>query len=128
VARVLATLGLGSPEALVDWVAAASKADVAGLAPLVAAEAAAADAVAAALLARAVQDLERHATAMVERLGPWTGAPTVALAGGLIGPGGPLREALEAALRRRGLVVAPGSPDPVRGAAARARALAAGAG
>jgi glucosamine kinase len=115
-AAVLRHLGLDGVEGLVTWVGAASKADVAALAPLVAKASGDGDAVAGEILARAVEDLERHVLALLENLGPWKHPPEVALAGGLLGPGRVLRIPLVIAMRRHGLRVTEREPDAVAGA------------
>lgn len=114
---VLDFLGLESVEDLVQWAAGATKAQVASLAPVVAAASAAGDAVAGEILAQAVDDLEGHVLAILENLGPWEEVPGVALAGGLLRPGRPLRKPLEAALKRHRIEALEGELDPALGAA-----------
>jgi N-acetylglucosamine kinase-like BadF-type ATPase len=118
---VLAHLGLELPDALISWAAGAGKRDVAALAPLLAAAAAAGDPAAAATLAGAVRDLAEHVAALRRRLEPWSEPPRVALTGGLLRPGGPLRSAMEEAVRASGLRLLDREPDPALGAARRAR-------
>lgn len=123
---VLEALGLADASDLIPWAASATKREVAALAPVVTGGAsgaaargdpAAGDPAAAAILARAAADLDAHVAALVARLAPWSRPPAVALTGGLLQPGGPLRAPLEEALARRGLGLAPREPDPALGAA-----------
>lgn len=97
-ARLLGALGLPSTEELIPWAAQATKAEIAALAPIVCDLRDAGDAVAARIVAAAVAELEAHVRALFQRLGPWSGTPVLALTGGLVGPGGPLREAVIAAV------------------------------
>lgn len=122
---VLAHAGVASPGGLVAWAAGAPRARVAELAPLVARAAESGDGVAALIVGEAVHALVAHVSALVAHLAPWDPAPGVALAGGLLDPGGPLRARVRSELRdHRGLAVAEGEVRPERGAAALARALA----
>ncbi|GMR12334.1 MAG: BadF/BadG/BcrA/BcrD ATPase family protein [Gemmatimonadota bacterium] len=114
---VLERLGLDRPEELVSWVARSKKSDVAGLVPIVCRAAGLRDPVAETIVEGAVEDLTGHVLTLVRRLGPWTGRPSVALSGGLLGEGGPLRDRTRAALA--GLLCQPIDRllDPARGAA-----------
>ncbi len=114
---ILDFLGLGGVDDLVIWAGGASKGDVASLAKVVSAEAATGDAQAAEILAQAVRDLEAHVLAILEKLGPWRQPPSVALMGGLLNPGRPLREPLAAALARHRLPLVERPLDPALGAA-----------
>lgn len=97
---VLKALGVAAPAELIRWMAAARKADVASLVPLIYEVAAAGDQAATTVIEKAVDDLIGHVRTIVRRLEPWSAAPEVALAGGLIEEGGLLRlrviEAIEA--------------------------------
>jgi len=84
-------------EDLVHWSAAATKADIAALAPHVIA-ATDSDPEAAGIVKQAARDLAEHIAALHARLGPWSEAPLLALSGGLIAPGRPLRPFLLAEL------------------------------
>lgn len=126
---------LGLPEdagedALVPWVAGASKAQVAALAPVVAGVAAAGDAVAAGLLDAAAAALVEHVKTLSFRVSAETseGAAgssaveySVALAGGLLtGEDGVLRTRVLARLKAAGYAVRPDLVDALRGAGRRA--------
>lgn len=113
---------------LVDRVRTAAKGQVAALAPRVEALAATGDPVAALLVEDAAQALADHVAPLLHR---WRGpggadpdpAPVVALVGGLIKPGGPLRTRLLPRLLALGAQVSPDLPDPARGGARLARDL-----
>ena len=115
--RLLAHLGLGAADELIPWASAATRAAIAGLVPLVAATAEAGDGAAREILASAVTELEAHVLTLLERLGPWGSPPTVALGGGLLRQGGPLREAMARVLERDRLPVLDRELDAARGAA-----------
>ena len=100
---VLSHVGAEGLDGLVQWTSAASKADIAGLAPVVAGAAAAGDVVAGEILAGAVDELEGHVLTILTSLGPWRRPPEIVLAGGLLMPGRPLREPVEAALAKHQL-------------------------
>ncbi len=122
-AAILAHLKLERVQDLIPWAAAAAKKEVAALAPIVGAAAAEGDPAAQEIVARAVLDLEAHAVALRERLGPWRNPPGVAFTGGMVHHGRPLRAPLEAALTARGFVVLEREPDPAMGAARLALSL-----
>jgi N-acetylglucosamine kinase-like BadF-type ATPase len=122
-----------SVDALVSRAASASKAEVAALAPVVAAAAAGGDALARALLVEAAAALVEHVTTLRARVSaetsegstaprgpPDQALPAVALAGGLLDTGGVLRAAVIQRLHEAGVEVLPGVPDAVRGAGRRA--------
>src|SRR5690606_32133686 len=73
-----------APEELIAWAATAAKADIAALAPRVAAAAREGDAAARAIVDRAAHDLAGHIRALHARLGPWSAPPAVAMTGGLL--------------------------------------------
>jgi glucosamine kinase len=120
---VLAHAGVDAPESLVAWAAGASKREIAALAPAVASAAGAGDAVARRIVEEAAGELVAHVVALHHRLGPWKTAPGLALSGGLIAPGGPLRAAVVEALQVRGpeCALAERQVDAARGAASLAR-------
>lgn len=123
--RIPAALGTDSPDVAVSWVATASKAEIAALAPCVLEAGATGDAVADRILGEAVGALIDHVVGLHHRLGPWPGAVPLALTGGLIAPGRALRTRLEEALRATGLHldVLQRAIDGARGAATLARVL-----
>jgi N-acetylglucosamine kinase-like BadF-type ATPase len=121
---VLGAIGLMEVEELVIWAHDATKGDIAGLVPVVARSALAGDAVAREILDQAVEELEGHLVTLLENLGPWRERPPLALAGGLLDPGGPLREGMEAVVRRHHVTPVARRLHPARGAARRARAFA----
>ncbi len=116
-------LGLERLEELAGWVAGASRAGIAELAPLVAGAARDGDAVSEQVIAEAIVALRTHVDAILERLGPWSRPPGLALTGGLLRPGGPLRGALEEALGSTRIRTVDAEPDAARGAARLALAL-----
>jgi glucosamine kinase len=89
---VLAQTGVATEEGLVRWGATASKGDVAALAPIVFDAAQHGALSAQDAVEDAAAELAMHVAALYDRLGPWDTPPAVALAGGLIEPGRPLRE------------------------------------
>jgi glucosamine kinase len=124
-AALLERLGLRDPEELIAWSGTAPRAAVAALVPDIHAAAIAGDAAAAEILETAVEALEAHVLTLLGTLGPWRRSPTVALGGGLLSSGGPLHDKLVGVLRIHYLPQLERDLDPARGAAAKARALAA---
>ncbi len=121
---LLEPLGLAKPEQLIDWMSKASKREVAALAPSVVRFADEGDAVALRLKNEAVGELRRMLYAAVTRLGDdGPHVREVAMVGGLIKPGRPLRAEAEQVARDLGLVVIDREVVPERGAAQLARAL-----
>lgn len=118
-----AVLGVEGPAALISWAASAGKDRIAALVPLVTEAARGGDEVAYRILEDAAQALLAHVRAVESALEPWPAPPSVALSGGLVAPGGPLRSRIEAGLRERGGSVRPDAVDPARGAALLALAL-----
>jgi glucosamine kinase len=114
---VLAHLALDSVEDLVRWADSASKAEVASLAPVVAGVADAGDSVAGEILVEAVEDLQGHLLTILTNLGPWQEPPRLALGGGLLQPGGPLRDAMERVVTAYHLAPRDRPLDGARGAA-----------
>jgi N-acetylglucosamine kinase-like BadF-type ATPase len=119
---VLEHTGETDPDALIRWGAAATRADVAALAPAVI-EAAALDPTAAGIVETATRELAEHVAALHARLGPWSGPVPIAFTGGLIAPGRPLRQALESELAdwTLDLALLDRAVDAALGAAALAR-------
>ena len=104
---------------LVPWAARATPAQLATLAPVVAAVADAGDLRANAIMSLAAEELVLHVRALARRLfGDERAAIPVALSGGLIAPGGPLRRRVEHRLRSAvpGAHVRTEAVVPVRGA------------
>lgn len=91
---VLALTGVQTEEGLVRWAAAAGKGDVAALAPIVFDAARRGSLSAQDAIEDAAAEIAMHVAALYDRLGPWDAPPAVALAGGLIEPGRPMREAV----------------------------------
>lgn len=116
---VLGHAAAADPEALIGWAAAASKAEIAALAPLVLAAAEAGDDVAEDMVARAAANLAAHVVALIPRLGPWPEPPRLVLAGGLLDSGRPLRRRVQDALgaRRCEVRLVDRPVDAARGAA-----------
>lgn len=96
-AAVLEATGLAAPEDLIRYAAAAAKADIGALAPVVLRCADGGDAAASRVLAAAVDALTELVVTAARRAA--LPQPRLAFAGGLIGVGGPLRDSLAAALR-----------------------------
>ena len=122
-ASLLERLGLLEATELVTWVASASKREIAALVPDVLHAASAGDEAAAEILERAVEMLAGQLTTVVERSGPWSERPRLALAGGLLSGVGPLRGPLLTAIASQELPLVDLELDPPMGAARRALAL-----
>lgn len=116
-ARILEQCGADVAPDLVEWIASASKGDVASLVPIVAEAASSGDPAARSILEGAVRDLERHVASVLERTGPWTGPAPLVVWGGLLAPGGPLRSETLRALERYPVSVSVVELDPAVGAA-----------
>jgi N-acetylglucosamine kinase-like BadF-type ATPase len=93
-AAVLAQTEVQSGEGLVRWAAGATKAEVAALAGVLFDAAHRGSLSAQDAIEDAAAEIAMHAAALYDRLGPWDTPPAVALAGGLIEPGRPMREAV----------------------------------
>lgn len=116
---VLTAIEASEPEALVNWGATATPAQLAALAPVVIATADQGDLRANAILSMASEELLLHVRALARRLFvDERAAFGVALAGGLLGPGQPLRRRLEHRLKSAvpGAHVRTQEVVPVRGA------------
>jgi glucosamine kinase len=107
--------GVASPDELLTWTREGEKARVAALSPRIAQVAEEGDPVAARLVEAAVQALLDHLRALRPLFGP--DDPTVALVGGLVQPGGPLREHLVGRLGEVGCRLHPEAVDGAQGAA-----------
>ena len=114
---LLGALHLPEAQDLVPWVARASKGEVGALAPLVLEAATQGDSAARAILTRGLEALGRHLDVVGDFWTPWGTSFPLAVVGGLLEEGRPLREpVLEMALRR-GADLHPDPVIPVRGAA-----------
>ncbi len=117
---VLTRLRLDAPRDLVGWIEGATKAEIAALAPTVLMVAEEADAVAASIATDAAAALRTHVIALLEGMEGDGGSGDdllLALSGGLIGEGGPLRATLERLLSPLGLPLHRAPLDPPLGAA-----------
>ena len=114
------------PGALMDRLWTAEKGEVAALVPLVAEAAARGDPVSRSLLSAAAGALADHLPPLIRAWreeGGQTDEIPVALVGGLVVSGGPLRPELLIRIRGLGGVPRESAPDPARGAARMALAL-----
>jgi glucosamine kinase len=116
--------GLHGPSALPAWVEESSPADIAALAPAVIAAAGEGDAEAGRLVSGAAEDLAALVTSLVPHLGGPEAIP-VALGGGLLDAGGPVRKQVIHRLvgQPQTIVVSNHKIDPVAGAVAMAARL-----
>jgi glucosamine kinase len=94
---VLTCTSVADIDGLVAWSASASKADIAALAPDVI-DLASVDATAAGIIEQAARELAEHVAALYHRLQPWPQSAQVALTGGLLEQGRPLRPYAVAAI------------------------------
>lgn len=110
-------LGAESLDDVVRWAGAAGPAAVAGLAHVVQETARAGDAIAAELVRAAGRDLADHVVTLLRRFPPEMEVP-LALAGGILTPGNPIREELLGLLTARAprIAVMNQTVDPTRGA------------
>lgn len=115
--RLLERLELDGTEELVAWVADASRAEVAALAPDVVELADAGVEPAVQVVEEAVEELRAAVEAVHRKLAPWDAPPPLALAGGLLDPGGPLRPRVVRSVDRLEVRLQERAVDPVRGAA-----------
>jgi glucosamine kinase len=120
---VIESCAVASAEDIVGWIERASKGEVAALVPSVAHAAAAGDAAARAILGHAVSELAGHVAAILRRAERWPDPVPLALWGGLLGAGGPLRAATLEALAAHPVDVRDIDLDPPAGAAQMALAL-----
>jgi N-acetylmuramic acid 6-phosphate etherase len=125
-AAVLDATGCAAPEDLIAFADRATKGAIAALAPRVLACAARGDAAAGSVRADAVAALAEIALTAAARAG--LSRPALALAGGLVEPGGLLRDSVLVAIEQTlpGCAVRMGAVDAARGAALLARAAAMG--
>lgn len=116
---LLPAIEADDPAAMIAWAARATPADFATLAPVVLRVAAAGDLRANSLLALAVEELVLHLRTLARALFvDERAAVPVALVGGLLARGAPLRKRLEHRLRTAvpGAQLRPEAVDPARGA------------
>lgn len=120
---LLAAAAVREPDALIAWAAAATKAQIAALAPSVLTCAARGDDAAAAIRDHAVTALVQMTTVAARRSGATS--LTVALTGGLLAGGGPLLAPVTEALRRQlpDVTITDRAVDAAMGAARIARSL-----
>ncbi|MCH7991111.1 MAG: hypothetical protein IIC35_01670 [Gemmatimonadetes bacterium] len=104
-------------EDLIGWVGAASKADVAALAPVVSEAANAGDAVATEIVEGAVRALVGHVTAALDSTGGWDESAPLVLWGGLLAEDGALHSRMVEALSEANVVLSVRELDPPMGAA-----------
>jgi glucosamine kinase len=116
-AAILGTLHLAAPVDLIPWAASATKSEFAALVPLVGRCANQGDEAAREILDEATADLEAHVRGILAKSGPWRSRPGLLLYGGVIAPGGTLRDALVARLRSHPVEVLQGEVDAANGAA-----------
>ena len=114
---ILEKLAVGHIEDLMAWVAIASKSDIAGLAPLVCAQAEAGDEVASTIIENSVDHLIDHVLTVVKRLSPWPDRPMIALTGGLIEGDGLLRQKVLTSMQSLSCQACDLVVDATRGAA-----------
>ncbi len=109
--------GLHAPSALPAWVEDASPAEIAALAPAVIAVAEEGDGEAGRLMSAAAEDLVALVLALLPKVGAGETVP-VALGGGLLDAGGPVRKQVVHRLvgQTQGIVVSNRKIDPVAGA------------
>jgi N-acetylglucosamine kinase-like BadF-type ATPase len=117
---LLEALALPDAAAMITRVDAASKGEIAALAPLVLRAAEDGDGLARQLADDAARELAAAALAVRRALDPWPEPPRVVGVGGLIAPDGLLRDRVVEALGRHDLVFDGREVVPARGAARRA--------
>jgi glucosamine kinase len=115
--RLSENLSLSEPEELIGWAADAGKAAIARLAPIVCELAGAGDRTSEEIMAAAIASLKAHVMSLLGKLGPWSAPPGLALVGGLVAPGGPLRDAVLAAAAECECAPLEKRVEPVLGAA-----------
>lgn len=122
---LLSATGVAEVAALPAWAAQATKREIAALSVEVARVARSGDTVAARVVHRALGEVRAHLEAVLEGTAGWVGAPPIALVGGLVREGGPLREAVVEMGSELGCDVRLDEVVPERGALRMARGLSA---
>ncbi len=120
--------GCSDAHSLAAWGEAAAKHEIAALAGRVVRLGLRGDLVAAKVVAAALEEVRSHLAAALARTSGWTSPLPVALVGGLIRPGGLLREAVAQAVEEMGCAVHPGEVVAERGALLLARSTLGGHG
>jgi N-acetylglucosamine kinase-like BadF-type ATPase len=121
--RLLAGPPARTFDEMVRWTTSADPREVAALAPAVFAAAAGGDAVAATIVAKAADDLAALAESLLRHFEGHTPVP-LALTGGNVDPGRPLRDPVIERLQRRGqFAIREAALEPVQGALAMAARL-----
>ena len=113
---LLSLTGADGPKGLPAWAAGATKGEIAALSVEVARVARGGDSVAARVIHRALGEIRAHLEAVLERTAGWTRPAPVALVGGLVRKGSPLREAVVEMAAELGCDVRLGEVVPERGA------------
>jgi len=121
---LLRTLRLTDPQALIPWMASASKGEVAALAPLVLDAAEGGDPAGAEVLKEGLDALLRHLEVVRSRWPTEEEPIPMALVGGLVGGGGALKGRLETLMVGVGGQLVSHPVSPVRGAGELALAMA----
>lgn len=109
-------LGASSVLELFEWSETATKANIASVAPRVVEQADRGDSQATKIVSETVDALVKHAEALRGQVPVEGSPPAVALVGGLVEPGGILRERVVDALAAAGFRALPEAVDPARGA------------
>ena len=120
---LLSATGVAEVAELPAWAARATKREIAALSVDVARVARSGDTVAARVIHRALGEVRAHLEAVLEGTRGWVGAPPIALVGGLVREGGPLREAVVEMGTELGYDVRLDEVVPERGALALALGL-----
>ena len=120
---LLSATGVAEVAELPAWAARATKREIAALSVEVARLARLGDTVAARVIHRALGEVRAHLEAVLEGTRGWEGAPPIALVGGLVREGSPLRDAVVEMGAELGYEVRRDEVVPERGALALAIGL-----
>jgi N-acetylglucosamine kinase-like BadF-type ATPase len=121
---LLAALHLPDPQALIPWIARASKGEVGALAPTVLEIARGGDPAAQAILSRGLEGLALHLAVVRRAWAPWGDRFPLALSGGLLEVGAPFRDPVVELVTEMKAELYTAPVIPVRGAARLAQKLA----